>query len=121
MSAITIRKAREDALVEIVRLFSEDPYAHGRESYRVPLPACYTKAFAAIDRDPNQLLLVAEKEEKVVGTLQLTIIPNISFSGGLRALIEAVMVDSRYQGQGIGSQMIAWAITRAREKGCRFV
>ncbi len=121
MSDITCRKATKNDLPEIVRLLAEDPQAGSRETYRLPLPECYLVAFAEIDGDPNQLLLVAEQNGAIVGTLQLTRIPNISFRGVSRALIEAVMVDKHVRGQGIGSQMLAFAIEEARKRGCRFV
>lgn len=34
---------------------------------------------------------------------------------------EAVRVDSRRRGQGLGSAMLRWAIERARTRGCRLV
>ena len=33
-------------------------------------------------------------------------------------MIESVRVDERFRGQGIGREMMLWAIERAREEGC---
>jgi hypothetical protein len=46
------------------------------------LPDAYWRAFEAIDADPHQLLMVAEAEGQVVGTLQLTFIPSLTSTGG---------------------------------------
>jgi len=53
------------------------------------------------------LLIVAPTESgKIIGTLQITFIPGISFKGGTRALIEAIMVDAHFRSLGIGSHMV---------------
>ena len=57
-------------------------------------------------------------QSEIVGTMQLTFTPSISFQGGKRATVESVRVDSKYRGQGIGERMMRWVIERAKEKGC---
>jgi GNAT superfamily N-acetyltransferase len=64
---------------------------------------------------------VATNEGTVVGVLQLTFIPNISYQGGWRALIEGVRVSADYRNQGIGRKLFEYAINRAKEKGCHMV
>ena len=54
----------------------------------------------------------------IVGTLQITFTPSISFQGGKRATIESVRVDAPFRGQGIGKELMIWAINRAREENC---
>jgi len=92
-----------------------------RRAGRQDLPAAYWRAFEAIDADPRNLLVVAELEGQVVGTLQLTFIPSLTLVGGERAQIEAVRVDGRHRGRGLGGAMLRWAIERARTRGCRLV
>src|SRR5690349_8386711 len=72
---LTFRRAARDDLNDIVRLLADDPLGAKRESYGVPLPDSYLEAFAAIDRDPNNELVVAELGGAVIGVLQLTFIP----------------------------------------------
>jgi ribosomal protein S18 acetylase RimI-like enzyme len=48
-------------------------------------------------------------------------LPSISFQGGLRAQIESVRVDKRFQNQGIGSAMMGWSIQRAKQHGAHTV
>jgi len=119
--SITIRRATRADLPAIVRLLADDPLGSQREAYRDPLPEAYYHAFAAIDADPRQELIVVEHDGAVIGTLQLTFIPGLSFQGGTRAQIEAVRVDRDVRSHGIGGRLFEWAIGRAREQGCRLV
>jgi GNAT superfamily N-acetyltransferase len=59
-----------------------------------------------------------EVSEMIVGTLQLTFTPSLSHQGGKRCTAESVRVDEKFRGQGIGREMMLWAIERAKEKGC---
>lgn len=119
--SITIRQATRSDLPSIVRLLADDALGSQREAYRDPLPQSYYDAFQAIDADPRQELVVVEHDGAVIGTLQLTFIPGLSFQGGTRAQIEAVRVDRDVRGYGIGGRLFQWAIERAREQGCRLV
>jgi GNAT superfamily N-acetyltransferase len=115
---LRFRSAQLADLPTIIRMLADDFLGSQRERYEDPLPECYIKAFHEIDADPNNELIVAEIEGEVIGTLQLTYTPSISFQGGKRCTVESVRVDERYRGQGIGREMMQWAIERAKEKGC---
>ncbi len=104
-----------------MRLLADDPLGAKRERFEIPLPESYLRAFEAIDADPNNELVVACIGPDVVGVLQLTFIPYLTYQGGWRALIEAVRVDSRQRSRGLGKTMFEWAIARARERGCHLV
>lgn len=118
IDGMEIRRATLDDLPAIVRLMADDDLGSQRERYAEPLPPAYARAFAAIEADPSQELVVATLEGQVVGTLQLTSIPYLAYQGGLRALVEAVRIDSQLRGQGLGGAMMGWVIARARAKGC---
>ena len=118
MSDNTFRTATIDDLPGIVRMLADDFLGSQRERYEDPLPECYLRAFEEIAADPNNELIIAEIDGKVVGTLQLTFTPSISFQGGKRATVESVRVDKEMRGSGIGREMMLWAINRARESGC---
>lgn len=109
--------AREDHLPEIVRLLADDELGSTREEYSVPLLESYTKAFRKIKDDPGEELILAKDDGKVIGCLQLSIIPYLTYKGSSRAQIEGVRVDSGYRGKGIGKQLIEFAIERARKPG----
>ncbi|WP_372781675.1 N-acetyltransferase family protein [Phenylobacterium sp.] len=119
-SPITLRQARREDVAAIVRLLADDALGAGREVVADPPPAAYFEAFDKVDRDPRNLLAVAEDGSgAVVGTLQMTFIPGLSNQGAELALIEAVRVASSLRGQGLGQVMIAWAMDEARRRGCR--
>ncbi|KAB2348409.1 GNAT family N-acetyltransferase [Actinomadura rudentiformis] len=117
---VTFRAATRDDVPEIVRLLADDPLGATRETPG-DLPDAYWKAFDAIEHDPNNTLIVAVIGDAIAGTLQLTYIPGLTYTGGERAQIEGVRVASEQRGHGVGQAMIGWAIDQARARGCRVV
>lgn len=99
-------------------MLADDFLGRTRERCEDPLPESYVKAFEEIDGDRNNELMVAESGGEIVGTLQITFTPSISFQGGKRATVESVRVDERFRGRGIGKELMIWAIDRAREENC---
>jgi ribosomal protein S18 acetylase RimI-like enzyme len=115
------RQATRTDLPAIVRMLADDDLGSQREKFETPLPKPYYSAFEQMSSDPNHELIVAELNGEVIGTLHLMFLPSISFQGGLRAQIESVRVDKRFQSQGIGSEMMKWAMERARQRGAHVV
>ncbi len=123
-SCIRFRRAEADDLAAIVALLADDGLGRRREDARLPLDQRYVAAFAAMDADPNQLLVVATEGAPgggVIGYLQLTFIPGLSRKGQWRGQIESVRVAAARRGGGIGRAMLAWSIERCRERGCGLV
>lgn len=118
---IIFRLATRADLPSIVRMLADDELGSQRERYEDPLPQAYYAAFEQIDIDPNHELVVAELDSEVIGTLHLMFLPSISFQGRLRAQIESVRVDKKFQSRGIGSEMMKWTIKRASERGAHVV
>lgn len=116
-----IRLAAQADLAAIVRLIADDGLGRGREAAGESPAPCYTAAFAAIERDPNNEFAVMEQDGAVAGCLQLTFIPGLSRQGATRAQIESVRVAKNLRGQGLGRALFEWAIARAKEKDCRLV
>lgn len=121
MSDVSFRRATEADVAAIVALLADDGLGRGRENAALPLDRRYLDAFAALDSDPNQLLVVAERDGTVVGCLQLTFIPGLSRLGMWRGQIEAVRVAASERGTGLGGAMVGWAIERCRARGCGLV
>lgn len=121
-SDITIRRARRDDVVAIVGMLADDRLGSARERIEDPLPQSYYQAFERVDRDPNlQLVVAVDGEGTVVGCLQLAVLPGLSSQGGSRGLLEDVRVASNCRSRGIGEQLVQWALTEARAKGCGLV
>ena len=101
---------------------ADDPLGATRERFENPLPESYQKAFGIIDQDNNNELLVLENErDGVVGVLQITYIPYLTYQGSWRALIEGVRIDKSHRAGGLGSMLVLEAVERARQKNCRLV
>jgi N-acetylglutamate synthase-like GNAT family acetyltransferase len=112
---LMIRRARAEDVPAIVALLADDALGATRESPDDLAP--YRTAFKAIDADPNQHLVVAERDGRIVGCLQLTVIHGLSRRAATRAIIESVRVGSGERGSGLGTTMITWAIEESRRLG----
>jgi ribosomal protein S18 acetylase RimI-like enzyme len=119
--SVSIRPARREDVAAIVAMLADDRLGSARERVEDPLPAAYYEAFARVERDENLQLVVAESEGRVVGCLQLAILPGISSQGGMRGLLEDVRVASDCRSRGIGEQLVQWAVTEAKARGCNLV
>lgn len=115
---LKFRQATREDLPQIVRMLADDFLSATRERYENPLPESYLRGFEEIQNDKNNELIVAELNGEIVGTLQITFTPSISFQGGKRATVESVRVDEKHRGRGIGKELMKWAINRAREENC---
>ena len=119
---VVLRRALLADLPAIVALLAADDLGATRDGIRTEADlAAYQRAFADIDRDPAQLLVVAEAEGRVVATLQLSFIPGLSRRGALRAQIESVRVAASARSRGLGHALFTWAIDEARRRGCALV
>ena len=118
---IEFRNARLEDVEKIVEMLADDKLGSERERFESPLPKSYYDAFSAIDSDPNNELILACLDEEIVGVQQVTFTPYLTFQGGWRATIEGVRTASSVRGQGIGSQLIGYAIRRAKTRGCHLV
>ncbi|MFJ5077165.1 GNAT family N-acetyltransferase [Streptomyces sp. NPDC088553] len=119
MSDLEIRPATPEDLEAIVAMLADDPLGAQRESPDDLAP--YLVAFERLADDPQQHLVVAVREAKVVGTLQLTIIPGLSRRGATRSIIEGVRIHAEERGSGLGTLLIEWAVEESGRQGCRLV
>jgi len=111
------RKSISEDIPAIVEMLADDALGQQREKFQIPLPQQYVDAFEKIDADKNQELMVLENEDdEIVGTFQLTFIQYLTYCGGIRAQIEAVRVRKDKRGLGYGKHMFEWAIERAKQK-----
>ncbi|KFG72360.1 GNAT family N-acetyltransferase [Streptomyces mutabilis] len=119
MADLEIRPTTEDDLPAVVAMLADDPLGAQRESPDDLSP--YLAALERLSADPNQHLVVAVRGGRVVGTLQLTIVPGLSRRGATRSIIEGVRIHSDERGSGLGTQLIEWAVDQSRRQGCQLV
>jgi GNAT superfamily N-acetyltransferase len=112
---VRLRRAAAADVPALVRLMADDTISAGRESSDL---APYERAFARIDADPDQLLVVGEVDGEPACTLQLTVIPGLARGGALRGQVEAVRVRSDLRSRGIGDALLRWAADELRSRGC---
>ncbi|MBR8744104.1 GNAT family N-acetyltransferase [Nocardiopsis sp. MG754419] len=112
----TIERARVEDVPAIVALLADDPLGAGRETPDDLDP--YLRAFAVIDADPHQYLAVARRDGRVVGTLQLPLLPGLSRTATTRAQVEGVRVHADERGGGLGTALLRWAEHEAERRGC---
>lgn len=117
--SLLFRQARRQDVPAIVAMLADDPLGAQREGD--PADERYLAAFDRIDADPYDELIVAERDGKVIGTMQLSYLAGLSRLGAERCQIEAVRVAAAARGQGLGRRMIQWAVDRARARGCAMV
>ena len=121
-STVLLRRATADDVPAVVELLADDPLGSSRDGAAgVADLQPYLRAFAAIDADPAHLLLVAEGEGAVVGTMQLSFLPGLARRGALRAQLEAVRVAAGRRSTGLGTAMVTWALEESRRRGCALV
>ena len=119
---MNFRKAKREDVPYIVAMIADDKLGKQRENYSIPLPENYYRAFDAIAADDNQELIVVEDNgDGIIGTLQLSFIRYLTYRGGIRAQIEAVRIRKDQRSRGIGVQLFEWAIERAKEKGAHLL
>jgi ribosomal protein S18 acetylase RimI-like enzyme len=120
-AAVLFRSARREDLRAILELLNDGKVANILERIEDPLPKVYDDAFAAIEADPNQRLIVGEIDGLIVASLQLTFIPGIAHQGAWRAQVEAVRVAPELRGQKIGEAIMRHVVALARERGCALI
>ncbi|GIG67429.1 GNAT family N-acetyltransferase [Phytomonospora endophytica] len=119
MSDLHIRPATVEDVPAIVAMLADDMLGKSREDAADLTP--YLAAFAVADADPHQHIVVAERDGRVVGTLQLTVIYGLSLKAATRGQVEGVRIHRDERGTGLGTTLMEWAATRAKELGCSLI
>ena len=117
--SLTMRPAREEDLPALIALLADDELGRLRDDPARAGDACYLDAFRAIAGDRNHLLVAAERDGTIVGMMQLSFLPGLSYRGAWRGQIESVRIAAAERGRGLGGRMIEWALDRFRERNVR--
>ena len=113
------REASRADLPAVIGLLVDDMLGKARDHPVVD--EAYEAAFAAIDADPRNFLMVADDDGEIVGCLQLSYLPGLGRHGAERCQLESVRIKSDRRGTGVGSEFTTWAIEQARSRGCALV
>ncbi|MEU8518391.1 GNAT family N-acetyltransferase [Streptomyces sp. NBC_01216] len=115
-----LRAATRTELPAVLALLADE----GRvvDPASVVVTGVYERAFAEIEADPrNEMLVLVDEDGTVLGCLQVTYIPGLGKGGAERALIEAVRIRADRRGDGLGHELMRRTVRRARERGCALV
>ena len=122
MEELKFRDAVVTDLSSIIALLADDELGKKRESIKKDMPSEYLYAFENINQDVKQRLIVVTDEKNVIiGTLQLSFIQYLTYQGGIRAQIEAVIILKNQREKGTGKRMFEWAIQVCKEKGAHLI
>lgn len=121
MTSLDFRPATIDDIDFIVALVTANHVGHMPDNARSVGDPHFREAFATIAADPNQRLVIAEREGRPIGTIQITFIPGLGLGGTWRGLLESVHILPGERSMGYGGMMVRWAIEQCRERGCFMV
>ena len=112
VGALEIRAAVETDLPSILVLYSEvgDTQVLSTDQAHA--------IFERMKTYPDYHVYAATKEDVIIGTFALLIMDNLAHRGAPSGVVEDVVGSSAWQGQGIGKQMVQFAMERCRERGC---
>ncbi len=114
MKNILIRYAAESDLGAVLSLYAQPVLDDGK----VLTGEQALEIFNKMQRYPDYRLYVALSDSTVVGSFALLIMDNLGHLGAPSGVIEDVAVHPRWQGQGIGTQMMQFAVEMCQDCGC---
>ncbi|MEH1818888.1 MAG: GNAT family N-acetyltransferase [Nostoc sp.] len=111
---ITVRLIRCDELPQLLGLY------HHLNPINAPLPAndVLQSIWDAILHDPRLYYIVADVDNQLVATCNLTIVPNLTRGARSYGIIENVVTHPDYRRLGLGTQVLHYALTLAWQKQC---
>lgn len=109
-----IRKATSEDLPAVLKLYGQKDIDNGDVLGLKEAKDIFSKFMLY----PNYSLYVAEITGKVVGTFELLVMDNLAHKGQPSGVVEDVIIDAEFRSQGIGRQMMEYAIDVCRKNGC---
>ncbi len=113
-SMVGFREATDNDLEAVLELYA-DPHLDNGE--RLSLDEA-RDTLRRLRSYPNYRLYVGELGEELVATFVLLIMDNLAHCGKPSGVMEAVVVEAKRRGQGIGRAAVAFALRRCHEAGC---
>jgi GNAT superfamily N-acetyltransferase len=111
-----LMKATHLDIPELVELLNS---LFEQEAEFEPNSETQSKALSKIILDPKiGIILIAKDDDKILGMVNLLFTESTAL-GSKVALLEDMVVLSSSRGEGIGSQLIDYAISEAKKTGCK--
>jgi GNAT superfamily N-acetyltransferase len=115
-SQVTVRTATTADLADLLHLYQ---LLAGTRVNALPAePDEAMSLLKEIRTLPSRQLLVAEVDGKVVGTVDLLIVANLTHHGAPWAIVENVVVDEIVRRRGVGSALIDEVVRRCSDADC---
>lgn len=110
-----LRRAARADVPAIVRLATGRELGEDRDAAEL---ARHEAAYDVVARDRSHYLaVVCDEAERVVGTMQLTIVPGLTRGGTARLRIDGPAVGAAESGLGLREAMTAWAHDHGKARG----
>ena len=74
--------------------------------------------FNLIQSNPNHIIVVAEINDRIIGSTTLLIEPKFIHQGGFVGHIEDVVVSKEFQGNQIGEKIVKYVLELAKKHNC---
>jgi len=113
---LSIRSAQSEDIPRIVELLTLGALTPGKED--AENLERYEIALGEIQATKHGDLLVADSGGLVVGVCQVIVFRHFQSQGGLCAEIESLHVHPDFRAEGIGGQLLEFAVDRVAQAGC---
>ncbi len=114
MNGLIIRTAQENDLPGILEVYQS---LEDGDIWSVDLVTA-KKQFEQMNRYPNYVVYIAERDGEIVGTFELLIMDNLAHAGKPSAIVEDVAVKMALHGSGVGKAMMLKAMEISKQFGC---
>ncbi|MBJ8342678.1 GNAT family N-acetyltransferase [Antrihabitans sp. YC3-6] len=112
-----LERASRDDVEAIAALLSDDQFGRDRECVELER---YEAAYDVVARDnSNYLGVVRDGSDRIVATMQLTVIPGLSRGGSIRLQVEGLRVAEAERSKGLGTAILEWAHDYGRARGAQ--
>ena len=119
--SLIFRRATLADLPVIVGLYADDDKGGHGDAWNETNRAAYETAFAEIESNPRDALMVIESEGTVIGTFLMTILPGLTGRASRRLQLRSVEVAAALRSRGIGAHMLRFVEDYAKEHGAALI
>jgi GNAT superfamily N-acetyltransferase len=114
MVSVDIRPAQRPDLDHILALYADLEMPGDKPSDL----AAAENLFARIQHYPNYTIYIAFAGKVIIGAFSLLIMDNLAHGGAPSGIVEDVVVHRNWRGQGVGRQMMQFAMEQCRQAHC---